>query len=685
MALAFCAATGAAEPVAHELSVQLEPDTGVVRAVDRLGLPPDAGDSIEFELNAAFEVHAKGGTLELLGESSRAGGVPVKRYRLSSGGDSTVELRYQGRPPQDDPRAVDATFVLGSGEAYFDPQAAWYPQPLGRAATFVLEADLPAGWRLVSEGRRYELSSGRAVQWVARQPVRGIHFVAGPLVEYRRLSPWGEALVYLREADPPLAERYLDATVEYLQLYSRLLGPYPYSKFALVENSRQTGYGMPSFTLIGSRVLRLPFILQTSYPHEIVHSWWGNAVWVDYERGNWAEGLTTYLADHLMAVGQGRGMAYRRAVLQKYADFVAGERDFSLRAFTARHDEASQAVGYGKTMMLFHMLRRQVGDARFVQGLRRFYDQYRFRTASFDDLAAVFGTLADEDLAWFFEQWLERVGAPKLHLGSVEVEQAADGYRLRGTLMQSQAGAPYRLTVPVAVQLRDRELALETGVDLTDKRKRFELLLPAEPQRVAIDPRYDLFRRLDEKEVPISVGRLFGAARRLFIVPEEGDLAGAYRAFAEALAEPGDRIVSDREVRALPWEGAVWVLGWNNRFRIRVAGALRTEARLTSGAVQVAGEEFSSDSQSVVLTATDDQRALAWVGAPSAGALERLARKLPHYSRYGYLVFSGDRAENVVKGEWSLQDSPLNRPLVNRAPPLRLAPRPALTAVIRTP
>ena len=37
---------------------------------------------------------------------------------------------------------------------------------------------------------------------------------------------------------------------------------------------------MPSFTLLGSQVIRFPFILTSSYPHEILHNWWGNAVFV---------------------------------------------------------------------------------------------------------------------------------------------------------------------------------------------------------------------------------------------------------------------------------------------------------------------------------------------------------------------------------------------------------------------
>jgi aminopeptidase N len=119
-------------------------------------------------------------------------------------------------------------------------------------------------------------------------------------------------MVFLRQPDEQLAGRYLEATARYLAMYEKLLGPYPYGKFALVENFWETGYGMPSFTLLGPRVLRLPFILHSSYPHEILHNWWGNGVFPDYGQGNWAEGLTAYLADHLLGSSRGRARSTGR-------------------------------------------------------------------------------------------------------------------------------------------------------------------------------------------------------------------------------------------------------------------------------------------------------------------------------------------------------------------------------------
>ena len=68
-------------------------------------------------------------------------------------------------------------------------------------------------------------------------------------------------MVFLRTPDKGLAEKYLDATIRYIAMYEKLIGPYPYRKFALVENFWETGFGMPSFTLLGPKVIRFPFII----------------------------------------------------------------------------------------------------------------------------------------------------------------------------------------------------------------------------------------------------------------------------------------------------------------------------------------------------------------------------------------------------------------------------------------
>ena len=176
-------------------------------------------------------------------------------------------------------------------------------------------------------------------------------------------------------------------------------------------------------------MLRLPFILHSALPHEILHNWWGNGVWVDARQGNWSEGLTAYLADHLIQEAQGGGAEYRRKLLERYTSFAADGRDLALRDFRSRHSDATQAVGYGKALMLFHMLRRQIGDAAFVAGLQTLWQRHRFSAAGFDEVAAALQSTAAGDA--LDPRWRDTPGAPQLVIAGLDVQPTADGHRLR--------------------------------------------------------------------------------------------------------------------------------------------------------------------------------------------------------------------------------------------------------------
>ena len=126
---------------------------------------------------------------------------------------------------------------------------------------FELEVALPPSWLAVYQGAGAKIEdTGRGVRigWRESQPEDEMAFSAARFKLYRKATPFGEAQAYLRLPDDALAARYLDATGDYLDLYSELIGRYPFGKFALVENFWETGYGMPSFTLLGQRVCAFP-------------------------------------------------------------------------------------------------------------------------------------------------------------------------------------------------------------------------------------------------------------------------------------------------------------------------------------------------------------------------------------------------------------------------------------------
>jgi len=695
--------------VHHEMKITLHPERHRIEVEDKITLPDTAisDGKLSFLLHEGLAaasptqgvamIREKRPSKSMLGVDIDEVGfkIPVEEYRvILPAGRRELVLKYQGRV--DHPTEEGEEYARSFGETagalsaegvYLASSSFWYPWFSTDHVTFTVEVRSPRGWEVISQGERKKHQrgeAGTAVRWESPEPQEEIFLVGGPLTEYRKAGPV-EAMAFLRKPDPELAEKYLGVTGQYIEMFQKLIGPYPYKKFALVENYWETGYGMPSFTLLGSQVIRLPFILHSSYPHEILHNWWGNGVYVDFPRGNWSEGLTAYLAEHLIAEQRGGGAQARRASLQKYADYVAEAKDFPLTAFRGRHSAASQAVGYDKTLMFFHMLRQQLGDDLFVKGLQRFYRDHRFKRAGFADLQRAFSAAAEKDLQAEFDQWVTRTGAPMIRVAEAKGEAKQEGFLLSITLEQAQSGPAYRLRIPIAVTMEGEERAHQTTLEMDSKKQSFSISLPGRPLRFDLDPEFDLFRRLDRNEIPPALSFAFGAEKGLVVLPasEPKELLEGYRQIAEAWkkTQPMEiEIKLDSEIASLPSDRAVWLFGWNNRFQMTMVAALADYHLEINGVQPKEGANFERatlkvnnvtipvQNHSLVFTTrhpANPNRSLTWIAADRAAPLPGLARKLPHYGPYSYLAFEGEEPTNVVKGQWPVIDSPMTGFLLN--------------------
>ena len=688
------AGTGIDRIVDHDMEVSLAPATSTIQVKDHLTFAPEliAHSQLNFILHANLNVTAQGATLTKLSHISEqfkdyAGqtSIPLAEYRVKLPKDKhDFTLHYAGKldntlqkPRQESGRSFNQTEGLISPDGVFLARSThWYPVFFSdELVTFSMKIQLPQPWQAVSQGEKKQLKKNdgyRWIQWRETQAQDDIYITAGKYTYYQQpvdtASSTTIAMAYLLEPDPELAQRYLDATQQYLSMYSQLLGPYPYAKFALVENFWDTGYGMPSFTLLGARIIRYPFILTSSYPHEILHNWWGNSVYIDYESGNWAEGLTVYLADHLIKQQHGEDAVYRRTTLQKYTDYVSQSRDFPLTQFTSRHSAATAAVGYGKTMMLFHMLRTQMGDNKFIQALRKLYQDYRFKTVGFTDVEKCFSDIAEYDLHGFFQQWVEKTGAPILRLDTVTTKQVTNGYSLEVDLKQIQDGNAYQLLIPYALAVLGESDAVQGIFTMTDKQQHFHLTVSSKPLSISVDPQFDVFRRLDNRELPAALSQGFGAEEGVIVLPAQADaqLKTAYKNLAEnwQKTQAGKlSIVEDDKIDRLPNDKAVWLLGWQNRFRSVLTAPLASQqVTLGDDKLTFAAHNYTRKENTVVLAVRNpgnDEHSIIWLAAENEKAFPGLIRKLPHYGNYSYLAFSGDAPQNILKGQWELTSSPM--------------------------
>ena len=144
---------------------------------------------------------------------------------------------------------IDPRGAFLSGAHVLDPVAA------GRAVHLPLRVGDPGGlaWDIAGgPARDYGWRDAGSTRGIAPSRWRRSTSSPGPIhcVAKTRAGVDVQTFTYAN-TDSALCARYMNGTERYLELYDAKIGPYPFAKFALVENFWQTGFGMPSFTLAG--------------------------------------------------------------------------------------------------------------------------------------------------------------------------------------------------------------------------------------------------------------------------------------------------------------------------------------------------------------------------------------------------------------------------------------------------
>ena len=79
---------------------------------------------------------------------------------------------------------------------------------------------------------------------------------------------------------------------------------------------------------------------------------------------------------------------------------------------------------------------------------------------------------------------------------------------------------------------------------------------------------------------------------------------------------------------------------------------------MNKNGVSIEGKTFVWKNHSFVFTVPhphDPARSATWIISDNPKSVPGLIRKLPHYGKYGYLVFEGKAPANVLKGTWPAQ------------------------------
>lgn len=416
----------------------------------------------------------------------------------------------------------------------------WYPFPeddLGGSLSQRMSAlgtttiRMPSDWQSLSEGRlvrRTRTGDAAVEEWRLDQPMAR-SFAAGPYRVARHRVGDREVGVYLLTADTENARRQAEALGRAIEALEKRFGAFPYPSYGIAEvpdgrfewsAASQQGLIFADSRSFGGPEGNLPL-----FAHEATHAWWDNLVGCKGPGGVvCTESMAQYGA--VLALESVRGVAAAIEFLRfsapgcdpdqcakGYFRLISIGEDCALSQATYRSGSRHDLFD-AKGPWVYHMLRQRVGDEVFFPTLQGLIDTYRGRRLSLDDLRDAFIRAAgpEAELEVFFEQWLDRTGAPEL-----ELDWTDRGGLIEGTIRQVQEGEPYHLFVTLATARSGSPELEEHVVELRTHVTDFSLAVEGSVEEIVLDPHHHILMWRPEYRQSLLIPILGGAFGALAI------------------------------------------------------------------------------------------------------------------------------------------------------------------------
>jgi aminopeptidase N len=448
----------------------------------------------------------------------KAGLLQVKpRQSLNAGTKIKVTIAYHGKPKDGLILARDKDGQPSAvGDNWPDRLHHWIPSldhPSAKA-TIIFNVTASTDDLVVANGRLDGVkTTGVGVRtWTYNQtlpiPPYCMIIAVGDFAKLPSLAPSVTPLsYYVPQSDSRFAQTGFAPAAPALDMFSQMVGPYPYEKLALIVGATRFG-GMENSsailftqTLLNpepsaeiSQAFGIPSGDVSLIAHEIAHQWFGDSVTGSTWSDLWlSEGFATYFAG--LFIKKHDGEAAFREYMQKGAEaYFAFDKKTSIPIFDRDTEDLFKllnANNYQKAAWVLHMLRLKLGDEIFFRGVRDYYERHQNSIANTENLRAALERASGKDLREFFARWIYDSGHPQYELSW---QSRPDQRSLRLVLKQVQRGNAFLDPVPVVVKFADAEENLI--IEPTNKETVKLIQLSKEPVKVEVDPQNTLLREV---------------------------------------------------------------------------------------------------------------------------------------------------------------------------------------------
>ncbi|HRO41918.1 MAG TPA: M1 family aminopeptidase [Flavipsychrobacter sp.] len=323
---------------------------------------------------------------------------------------------------------------------------------------------VPAGLKVASNGVLKNVTAvgvnNNRYEWSTRYPVDYylLSFSIAPYTEYNYFMQFtnGDSMLvqnYIYDVPSVLQQHQdeLDSIEHIINYFSSIFGRYPYDKEKIGICMTPLSGGMENQTMVSLGSLDITLIA-----HELAHQWWGNSVTCQSLKDMWLnEGWATYCEQLFIEKfwGQNAMLAARTPVFNTAMAALGGS--VYVDDTTQESRIYSSRLTYNKGAAVAHMLRYMINDdTLFFQLLRDYHQQYKYKTATTDDLKNLAEQVSNIDLDTFFHQWVYKEGYPTY---SGKWAQNGNNIVIRLNQATSKPSSVSVFKIPIEIQLKSAQ------------------------------------------------------------------------------------------------------------------------------------------------------------------------------------------------------------------------------------
>ena len=343
-------------------------------------------------------------------------------------------------------------------------------------------------WRIVEPQATYLTTLILGEFETVREKVNGV------TLEYNVPKEWASKTEY-----------FFGKTPSILRFFSDYILPYPFARYAqtTVQDFVYGGMENTTATTMNRRLLydknAMPnYTGHDLVAHEFAHQWWGDIVTCRNWNHAWLnEGFATYFTS--MWDESNYGIDEYDMELQSMMDLYSSNlstKNYNDSVLSAEHaapalqDDKSY---YGGAVIL-HMLRYELGDKMFREGIRHYIRKYMYQSVVTDDFRVAMEETAGRSLKSFFESWIYQAKVPEF-----VVTQSYDEGTKSLTLKVVQPDTAFQSFIyngklPLRVEFGGE--SLDTTIQITGKQNSYSFTVNTKPQAVFFNYKERILCRL---------------------------------------------------------------------------------------------------------------------------------------------------------------------------------------------